>query len=438
MIARAVAAVAIAFAAGSAPAVSPTAFAHHGRLAFVSRDRLFVLDGTLRRLPAELGLRPIHPSFSRDGRWLAWIETSLPPDDGAGGDWVPGQLWLARGDGTDAHPVRGIANGKIVGWSSASDELAVIAGPVSTHVPFGVQTTLRIVRPDGAVRTLVRAPFVRGAVWSPDGSRVAVVTEDVRLDETLAVHPAAGGRATVWARFAPHDRLVGMNEIEFDPAGWWPGFGIGLWIYGDGGTHNNDETPLVTVASPFAHPRLLAQTLSDGTTRVAAAGAGGLAVVADVSHGSGGGRVYWDKKQLQVCPPVRGACRPLVAGPRKVTLDPAWSPDGTKLAFVEAPDRPGPGWSQGVLERWYGSHVLRIYDTRTHSLRTIEAARGATVPEWAPDGSLLYVSDDGLWLLAPHAAKPVRIAAPLFSPTSWPSYYGQMAWAAQFAWWPDR
>jgi hypothetical protein len=36
----------------------------------------------------------------------------------------------------------------------------------------------------------------------------------------------------------------------------------------------------------------------------------------------------------------------------------------------------------------------------------------------------------------PHLrAKPVEIARPLFN-GRWPNYYGQMAWPAQFAWWP--
>jgi hypothetical protein len=55
---------------------------------------------------------------------------------------------------------------------------------------------------------------------------------------------------------------------------------------------------------------------------------------------------------------------------------------------------------------------------------------------WSADGkSLLYVADDGIWLLPTPASAPVEIATPLFARSSWPSYYGQIAWPSQFAWW---
>jgi len=60
-----------------------------------------------------------------------------------------------------------------------------------------------------------------------------------------------------------------------------------------------------------------------------------------------------------------------------------------------------------------------------HRLRTIGAARGATAPLWSSDReSLVFLADDGVWLLPELDAKPVRIATPLFTPSSWPSYFG--------------
>jgi dipeptidyl aminopeptidase/acylaminoacyl peptidase len=421
------------------PTVDVAAFAGHGRLAFISRNSLWVLDGTrrsLRRIATPPGLHPLRPLFSPDGTWLAFVETSTSPAFVAGGATDYSQVWLARGDGSDAHPVAGLSSALLVGWSPRADVLAAIAGPVSKRIPFESLTTVRLLTPGGPTHVLLRSRDVRGAVWSPDGQQLAVVNEDPRLADTLATYPISGGAPTIWARLHPHDHLNGMTQPLLSPAGWWQGLGIGVWVYGDGMTRNLDATPLNVISRPRAKPRFLAETLSVQTTRVIASAGSAVAVVADVSHGVNGGRVVWDAKQLQICTPAPRPCNPVVADRSKVTLDPEWSPNGEQLTFVEAPDRQTGGWGQNVLTRWYGQHVLRVYDIRTRRLGTIAPARGATAPLWSSDGkSLLYFADDGVWLLPRLDAKPVRIATPLFALSSWPSYFGQMAWPAQLSWW---
>jgi dipeptidyl aminopeptidase/acylaminoacyl peptidase len=374
--------------------------------------------------------------FSPDGKWLAFVETTTSLAFGAGGATAYSQVWLARGDGSDAHPVAGLGSAFLVGWSPRADLLAAIAGPVSKRIPFEALTTVRLVTPDGPTRVLLHSRDVRGAVWSPDGQELAVVNEDPRLADTLATYPISGGAPTIWARLHPHDQLNGMTQPLLSPAGWWRGLGIGVWVYGEGMTRNLDATPLDVISRPGAKPHFLANTLSVQTTRVIAGAVSAVAVVADVSQGVNGGRVVWDAKQLQICTTAPTPCKPIVSDRSKVTLDPAWSPSGEQLAFVEAPDRHTGGWGQNVLTRWYGTHVLRLYDVRSHRLRTLRAARGATAPLWSSDGkSLLYFADDSVWLLPRLAAKPVRIATPLFAPASWPSYFGQIAWPAQLSWW---
>ncbi len=421
------------------PTVDVAAFAGHGRLAFISRNSLWVLDGTrrsLRRIATPAGLHPLQPLFSPDGKWLAFLETNASPADVAGGGIDYSQVWLARGDGSDAHPLAGLRSALLVGWSSRADVLAAMAGPVSKRVPFESLTTARLVTPGAPTRILLRSRDVRGAVWSPDGLQLAVVNEDPRQVDTLVSYPISGGSPTVWATLHPHDHLNGMRGPLLTPAGWWRGLGIGVWVYGNGATRNLDQTPLDLISQPGAKPRLLADTLSAQTTRIVASSSGKVALVADISHGVNGGRVVWDAKQLQICTLAPRPCNPIITDPSKVTLDPAWSPNGEQLAFAEAPDRHTGGWGQNVLTRWYGQHVLRYYDIRTRRLRTIAAANGATAPLWSSNGeSLLYIANDGVWLLPHLNAKPVRIATPLFAPSSWPSYFGQMAWPAQLSWW---
>src|SRR5207249_8227856 len=134
------------------------------------------------------------------------------------------------------------------------------SGPLSKRAPYGVQTMLRLVSPGGASRVLLRAPYVKNAVWSPGGDRLAVFTENGRLTETVAVYRLAGGTPTVWLGFQPHDRLYGMNGIVIGAAGWWPGLGIGFWVFGNGMVHDNDASLLAVAGDAGARPRLLERT----------------------------------------------------------------------------------------------------------------------------------------------------------------------------------
>lgn len=138
---------------------------------------------------------------------------------------------------------------------------------------------------------------------------------------------------------------------------------------------------------------------------------------------------------MQICSSSAAACAFVSSQASSVTLDPAWSPDGSTLALVRAPYRASPGFPQNVVAAWYGAHQLWLYDPARRSLRELNAG-GASVPAWSADGnSLLYVAQDGIWLLPGLTERPVRIAGPLFPPGNWPTYYGQVDWPSQFAWW---
>ncbi len=413
--------------AGLAPTVNLAAFAGHGELAFVSRGRLWVADGatrTLRRV-ATPGMTPSGPVFSRDGGWLAFLATRVSPAAGTASYAV----WLAAGDGSGAHQVQG--PGGVAGfppaisWSPAADVLAV-----------SDENTVRLISPSGKARTLARTPGIASAAWSPDGGSLAVASTRWPSATTLASYPVAGGKPTVWLRLnARHGVLNGMRQIVIDLAGWWPDQGIGFWVFGDGMEHNNDQTPLNLITAPGTRPRLLGYTLSDTTTTdaVAASRTGWLALVNNSAQAFG--RLIWQGKHVRVCAPA-ASCTTVPFPPGTVTIDPAWSPDGATLAFVQAPASARPGFPQPIVARWYDAHQLWLYRPATRSLRRLDAP-GASDPAWSADGrSLLYTGRDGIWLLPRLSGRPARITTPLFQPGNWPAYYGQVGWMGQFAWWP--
>lgn len=411
------------------PVVNVRAFAQQGRLAFISRGTLWLLDGqrgVLQRVASPGGeFRPVAPSFSPDGKWLAYLE------ERRAGSNALARLWISRSDGSDAHFIGGLGVASFFGWSPSRDVLAVAAGPERTKRPCPCYspTTLRIVSPDGAARTLARSSWIYGAAWSPDGKSIAVSEVSYPVSK-LVVYPAAGGPGTNWFTIDAHQRLNGMNEILFQVEGWWRNLGIGFSVFGDGAIRNLDATPLDVVNAPHTRPRLLGRTLSDGGTDAIAASANGkVALVTD----HGGGRAAWQDKQIELCGPT--SCQPLPREPGMVAVDPAWSGDGKRLAYAEAPNVPGGPWSQKRIAAWFAAHRIRLFNTSTGRTRSVLKASGATAVNWpANNHSLLYVRSDALWLLPSLTGKPTRIAAPLFPPNNWPQYYAEIAWSGQFAW----
>ncbi|MGH2850145.1 MAG: TolB family protein, partial [Solirubrobacteraceae bacterium] len=90
----------VGFASSTRPARPPepgpfadrAAFAGHGRLAFVSQGRLWLLDGTRLEAVSRAGQRTADPQFAPDGRWLSYTTAS-------------GEEWIARADGSGARPI---------------------------------------------------------------------------------------------------------------------------------------------------------------------------------------------------------------------------------------------------------------------------------------------------------------------------------------------
>ncbi len=381
----------------------------------MSRGHLWVLDGRTGALHqvATPGMAPLDPAFSPDGRWLAFLASSPSASEYA--------VWLASGDGSSAHKIAN--SGGLVGWSPAADILAVTAGD-----------SIRLVRSAGFSRTLLHARGISSAAWSPDGSSVAVSVSSVSAG-TLASYPLSGGQPTVWLRLPARG---GMNYV-IDLAGWWRPLGIGFWAGGNCASCNADGDPFYIILMPGSRPRLRGTTLADPSLdQVAAASNGRLAIVAETRGPGMGGRLIWQDRAVKVCGPAAAACTAVALPASDVTLDPAWSPNGTQLAFVRAPFRASAGFPQKVVAAWYGAHQLWLYQQPGRPIRKLNA-NGASVPIWSPNGnSLIYVARDDIWLLPRLNGQPVRIAGPLYPPASWPAFYGQVKWASQFAWWPGK
>jgi len=408
-----------------APTVGTAAFAGRGQLAFVSSGRLYVLDGSAAGRPATLHAVAApggasEPAWSPGGRWLAFLV--VPPSPYPEVSGATGTLWLAEADGSAARPV--LANAGPFSWSPASD---VLAATVTN--PASGRSWLCELRP-GTPPHLV--PGVTGpAVWSPDGRELAftvIMSNPQRgfYGSKLETISAAGGPPVVRRSSSQAALLV---------AGWWPdGQGLMAWTDEQGSASlAADGQSLVSFPLNGGPPVTLGFTLLFPPF-LATSPAQWLVAV-----DNGGDRVLWDDKTILLCAPT-GGCAGLPHGmPRATNLDPALSPAGQALAFVHADaslSRPQT-FGQASIAAWYATRSLWVYVPGGQPQAIRAAGTKVADPTWSSDGKLLlYVRDDGLWLINPFAgpaARAIPVVSSLFA-GAWPNYYAYIDWRDQFAW----
>jgi WD40-like Beta Propeller Repeat len=448
----------------SGTAIGATAFGGHGRLAFVSSGRLFVLDGTAPGRPAALhpvstantptgktptanrptgktptantptANTPGSPAWSPDGRWLAFLVGPSSAD----GAVTSGALWLAGPDGQGAHQV--LANVAGFAWSPKADEAAATSGDGGK---------LFAVRPGKPTYPMLEVPgqFDGAPAWSPNGREVAVASVGLTAAKRFA--------SSVIDLFVPSEGIV-VNSLASSRAnalivdGWWAdGEGVLAW-----------SDPRDAATAPTGGLPLVSYPLGDGPTATLASTPADPAFAvpdgAGVTLVTGGNRYPWSAETITYCG-VAGHCGPAPGAlPAPVNLDPASSqwrgePD---LAFAHCATEPTKttgttgtakttaGVSPQDLSAWY--QTCRLWyagGVGGNAVPITRAGAGVAAPTWsATDGDLLYVRDNSLWLIpmrqpsgALSTAPALRVAGRLFA-GSGPNADGRTAWQTQFAW----
>jgi hypothetical protein len=386
----------------------PRVFSGQGLLAFVSRGDLFVLNGRkgTSTLVTARGEQPTTPQFSPNGRWLSF---SLGT----------GQFVLARADGTEAHAVAAIGG---AAWLPNSKLL------VGRSI-YRVTNHVRLAR-------VAAAPPGLNA-WADDGSRYAFVQRRLVYGKNGSFHGAEvlelasklNGPRTLWHQERiSFTRRKGFLGAAIDGVVVLP-HRQGVLVSFDpmqSASLAADGTPMYEIRSSQGPLRKLGVTVGQ---KISVGKAGQLAI------GAGPDRYAWSTKTVETCAPASSSCTSVSAPIGKLTLDPAWSPDGKTLAFVAAKSQSDSDFFQKTIRRWYSTRHLWLL--RAGASRPVElpGTVGAAAPVWSRNGkSLLYVGDDALWLIARVGQRPVRVTGPLFPTGHWPSYYGQIDWTSQFAW----
>jgi hypothetical protein len=244
----------------------------------------------------------------------------------------------------------------------------------------------------GAVRRLTEEPLAGGIVddrdpaWSPQRTRLVSYREDSKgvslvlrqSDGNPIAELPVAGREPVW--MTNHRLLCGV--IGRDAAGKWNRTDLVTVA-----THDAATTPLTAAApceffaSPAWHPTSgLVATLTRTDPAVHLELSSHLVWVAAA-------RV---KSAITGGPPVTSAeVVPLATGEDRCT-DPAWSPDGTTVAFATG----RPCVSPGLLQQ---CEIALVRPARPHHIRLVTDDSAARYADGIDDLSPVF-SPDGLWL----------------------------------------
>jgi dipeptidyl aminopeptidase/acylaminoacyl peptidase len=395
--------------------VDGRAWAGNGMLAFVSRSRLYVLStaGRLTRVSGPpAGGFDSNPGWSADGAMLAFLHTGQ-----ATGWSVPAPtLWVLARAATRATEVTTAAVGSFH-WSPRGAVLAYVA---NTHGGALIRAAFA---PRGASSRL--ASDVGQFTWSPDGRSIAVVI-DQRAFTTVEVIAAQGGRPDRW--YQDRDACITL-------ASWSPdGTRIAAWV--DSGCNDPADGEPLDVLAANAAPRRLSRSIIDESSLSWSPDGHTLAYVTSNWRSVwGGGHV------LERCPMSAPACTAVPTPAGDEALQPAFTSSGA-LDFVTASSS-GPfaydgdaDWAPGWIAAW--QRTSRAWELApSASAPTPLPASTGNVLAFAPaaaSSATLLARDDALWLAPNSSSAPVEIADPLLAETAPSGYYGELDWAALFAW----
>ncbi|MPZ49725.1 MAG: hypothetical protein GEU75_10610 [Dehalococcoidia bacterium] len=402
-----------------------------GKLAYIQDGNLWVKSlpsGTPRQLKSTNNAS--NPKWSPSGEWLL---VELPNAQAAG-------QTVMRSDGTGRRDASGCTS-----WSPVKDELVC-----SSAAELLVQTA------DGSSTHVLDSSSANRPRWSLDGTRIAYAVDGPLVpNATQAASPPGkdvpGSRSSaLWIVNAD-----GTDRCElFKNDGYASAGGQVLVTGWSGGSVLFLLNPQFANSAPLDGLSLRRISLSDGV----AVDLGVVMLTAEDFMGEpkaqellvtdGGNRMTWTHKRISLVDADTGTAVPLT-GPESAAFSPVWSPDGSRIAYVSAPDLGSVGGGDpakaGMAQRriW----VVNADGSGKRQLTNDDAYRDER-PLWSADNSQLLFArlDNGedvpsLWLVPVAGGAPVKVAdlswprSSAQDPPLWFGFYGYIGWDRYFDWW---
>ena len=394
------------------PDVNPSLVKGHGDLAFISKGLLYIVDGSIGDVKqlTESG-QAFYPRWSHDGKYLAFIRITDTKSSS-------GTLWIVGREGKGAYQVQGLPQPIGVGdfqWSPADHLLAV----GSWNVTDGIW----LVPVNEKPRQLVKTGNSKWFSWSPNGKHIAYsITEDSEaMGDILYTIDIDDGKAV--------KRLdLSGTGTGIEVAKWWPD-GKGLLYWSNPAAHSSsmraDGLQLWTLNLDGGEPKEIDNTLTYREW-LDFSPDGKLVMV------SGGGRSLWYWKKLAMADVRSGKVEYIEPPEGSVAFEPAFSPDGKKIAFIAAQEMDESTFYNNQ-EPWFESRALWVADADGSNAKPLIGSKIYT-PMWSKDGNnLFYVRDEGLWLISADDGKPELVFRGMNEDETW-GFYGHIRYSNWFDW----
>jgi Tol biopolymer transport system component len=424
-----------------------------GRLAYVQGGDIWV-----KTLPNGLPLRLTtdgrnkEPSWSPSGEWLAFrkerqviVEQEVPCENQKLRNQLcrenvtilQRQVWVIEANASGAHPLYEGASVDAFAWSPVDDRLAYSAAPVGLSI-INAEGTNLVTLVGQSLADRSGAGRVGRFAWNPDGTSLAYEWRS----QTAEGSPYQG----VWKVSTDGKSQVELYDSglpkrgEAFLAGWSPlGRRLLFWQSETPYEPLTDGAPLYAVNTDLpktAAIRLKADeaVLSYGDFIAPAPRSAGADARDAVAVVVGASRSTWKNKRIDL------AGRAL--SPKELAaVSPAWSPDGTRLAFSAMPDRADVGSNEAARQELM---QRRIWVTNVSGELQPQQLTNAVAyrdehPMWSADGSqILFARLDSkgrasLWMIALDGSSPRQVVDEL-TPDPF-AFSGHVAWEALFGWW---
>ncbi|HXF69196.1 MAG TPA: hypothetical protein VNK89_05275 [Thermoflexus sp.] len=380
-----------------------------GRVAFIAGGDVWVVDlDADQRTRLTRDGRNSHPSWSADGRWIAYRK----------GD----QLWVVEVStgkelSVSETPVSAFA------WSPVGNRLAYLSVAEGLVIWDANWKNRQTLVESGTANTLMRF------AWDVTGEWIAY---EVSGREWALRKVSLDGNSLTLYTTTDITRIPHL--ADWTPDGLW----LLTWVGPASASAEVDGLPLCLVSAVGGAPRCLEQKMLLYSDWLSWSPRGQLAFIA------GAGRETWVNKGLAVINLASLAVHWMITPADQAPIQPAFSPDGTRIAYSAGPATPAEAAyaRRDVAMAQRRIWVIEVPSGQKRRLTHDDRFRDER-PLWSSDGDYILfarIGEEGasLWLMRSDGSNLRQVVSELTPQPDPTGEYGYVNWRVLWDWWQPR